>query len=408
VNRAPSTAAVLVAALLAGACGNEREPPERPSPAAPAASSPRPTTGSPAPVASPDLDRVRLRLVRVATVEQPVAMTIRLGDPALYVAQKTGEVVALRDGRVDRRPVLDLSGEVSTGGEQGLLGIAFSPDDQFLYANFTDLGGDTRVVEYRMGERTVDPGSAREILFVRQPFPNHNGGNIAFGPDGYLYIGLGDGGLANDPANRAESLHDLLGKMLRIDPRSSGGRAYTIPPDNPFVGRAGARPEIWAYGLRNPWRYSFDRETGDLWIADVGQNEREEIDFQPASSPGGEHYGWDGYEGSLPFEPPFPGDAVPPVYDYGRELGATVIGGYVYRGADIPGLQGAYVFGDFYEPAVRALVLEDGRVTEHRELGPRVEALSSFGEDHVGQLYALSLSGPVYRLVPRDGGRASP
>jgi glucose/arabinose dehydrogenase len=328
-------------------------------------------------------------------------MTVRLGDPALYIAQKTGTVVAVIGDRVLPRPVLDLSGEVSQGGEQGLLGIAFSPDDRFLYANFTDLDGHTHVVEYRMGDRRVDPGSAREVLFVQQPFPNHNGGNLAFGPDGYLYVGLGDGGLANDPENRAESLDELLGKMLRIDPRPSAGRPYGVPPDNPFVGRAGARPEIWAYGLRNPWRYSFDRETGDLWIADVGQDAREEIDFQPASSAGGEHYGWDGFEGSLPFEPPLPEEAVPPVYDYGRELGATVIGGFVYRGTDIPGLHGAYVFGDFYEPALRALVVEDGRLVDHRKLGPEVEALTSFGEDHVGQLYALSLSGPVYRLAPR-------
>lgn len=163
-----------------------------------------------------------------------------------------------------------------------------------------------------------------------------------------------------------------------------------------------------AYGLRNPWRYSFDRETGDLWIADVGQDEREEIDFQPASSSGGEHYGWDGYEGSLPFEPPLPDDAVPPVYDYGRELGATVIGGFVYRGSAIPALRGAYVFGDFFEPPLRALVVENGRLVDHRLLGPTVESLSAFGEDHRGELYALSLSGSVYRLVARGGPSGSP
>ncbi|HEV3474123.1 MAG TPA: PQQ-dependent sugar dehydrogenase, partial [Actinomycetota bacterium] len=335
----------------------------------------------------------------------PVAMATRPGDPTLYVAQKTGKVVALRDGGVSRRPAVDLTGEVSLGGEQGLLGLAFSPDCRFLYVNYTDLAGDTHVTEYVMGA-TGDPGSAREVLRVGQPFPNHNGGNLAFGPDGYLYIGLGDGGLANDPQNRAESLDDLLGKMLRVDPRPSGGGPYAIPPDNPFVGEGDARPEIWAYGLRNPWRYSFDRETGDLWIADVGQNAREEVNVQPAASTGGEHYGWDGFEGTMPFEPPFPEDAVPPVYDYGRELGATVIGGFVYRGAAIPALRGAYVFGDFYEPALRALVVEEGRLVEHRRLGPEVEALSSFGEDQQGELYALSLSGPVYRLAAREGGRA--
>ena len=389
----------LGAVLVTAACRVSPEPPADVR-ATTSPATPPPPTSSPAPASTPDLDRVDVRLVHVATLEQPVAMAVRAGDPTLYFAQKTGTVVAVVGGQVSPRPVLDLSGQVSTGGEQGLLGIAFSPDDRFLYVNFTDLDGHTHVVEYRMEARTVDPRSSREVLFVRQPFPNHNGGNLAFGPDGYLYVGLGDGGLANDPANRAESLDDLLGKMLRIDPHPSGGRPYAIPPDNPFVERTGARPEIWAYGLRNPWRYSFDRETGDLWIADVGQDQREEIDFQPASSTGGEHYGWDGFEGSVQFEPPFPDDAVTPVYDYGRDLGATVIGGYVYRGADIPGLHGAYVFGDFFEPAIRALVLEDGRVTDHRALGPSVDNLSSFGEDHVGQLYALSLGGPVYRLAP--------
>jgi glucose/arabinose dehydrogenase len=187
--------------------------------------------------------------------------------------------------------------------------------------------------------------------------------------------------------------------MLRIDPHPGPGMPYTIPPDNPFVDRPGARPEIWAFGLRNPWRYSFDRETGDLWIADVGQYSREEIDLQPASSSGGENYGWDGYEGTLPYEEPLPRDSVPPVYDYRRDLGATVIGGYVYRGSAIPGLRGAYLFGDLYNPAIRMLVPAGDRYS-HRTLGVGVANLSSFGEDLAGELYLLSLSGPVYRLVP--------
>lgn len=326
-------------------------------------------------------------------------MAVRPGDQSLYVAQKTGEVVAIRNDRVARDPVLDLSGEVSLGGEQGLLGLAFSPDGAFLYINYTDLSGHTHVDEFAVDGGRVDMASRREVLFVEQPYSNHNGGHLAFGPDGYLYIGLGDGGSAGDPQDRAQSLDTLLGKMLRIAPRDGGGQPYGVPQDNPFVGRGDARPEIWSYGLRNPWRYSFDRESGDLWIGDVGQDNREEIDLQPASSTGGENYGWDGYEGRLPYEDPLPKGAVPPVYDYGRDLGASVVGGYVYRGSAIPDLRGAYVFGDFYNADLRALV-RDGRGVRHIELGVQVDNLASFGQDAAGELYALSLAGPVYRLAP--------
>jgi glucose/arabinose dehydrogenase len=327
-------------------------------------------------------------------------MAVRKGDPSLYVAEKTGSVMAIRDGRVDPRPVLDLSGQVSLGGEQGLLGLVFSPDGRYLYVNLTDLRGDTHVTEFEMGAERVRAGSGRDVLFVDQPFSNHNGGNLAFGPDGYLYIGLGDGGSSGDPFGYAQSLDTLLGKILRIDPRPKGGRPYSIPEDNPFLGDEGARPEIWAYGLRHPWRYSFDRETGDLWIADVGQAVREEIDFQPASSAGGENYGWSPFEGTVPFQGGELPDAVPPILDYGRDQGATVIGGYVYRGSDIPGLEGAYVFGDFFKPSLRAIVRQGRRVVARAELGLEVSNLSSFGEDLDGELYALSLSGPVYRLAP--------
>jgi glucose/arabinose dehydrogenase len=341
-----------------------------------------------------------VRLVRVATLEQPVGMAVREGDPSLYVAERTGRVMAIRDGRVDTRPVLDLSGRVSLGGEQGLLGLEFSPDGRYLYVNYTDLRGDTHVTEFEMGARRAQPGSGRDVLVVDQPFSNHNGGNLAFGPDGYLYIGLGDGGSSGDPLGNAQSLDTLLGKMLRIDPRPAAGRAYSIPEDNPFVGTEDARPEIWAYGLRNPWRYSFDRETGDLWIADVGQAVREEIDFQPASSGGGENYGWNLFEGTVPFEGGDLPDAVRPILEYGRDQGATVIGGYVYRGTDIPGLRGAYVYGDFFNPSLWAIVREGRRVAARAELGVEVPNLSAFGEDLDGELYTLSLSGPVFRLAP--------
>jgi glucose/arabinose dehydrogenase len=339
--------------------------------------------------------------VEVATLEQPLAMAVRSADPALYVAQKTGKVVAVRDGIVDPVPVLDLRNQVSLGGEQGLLGIAFSPDGQDVYVNYTDTNGDTHVTGYAMQDGRADTATGRDVLFVDQPYSNHNGGNLMFGPDGYLYIGLGDGGSGGDPQGNGQSLSTVLGKMLRIDPTPFGDRPYRVPADNPFVGRADARPEIWAYGLRNPWRYSFDRQTGDLWIGDVGQSAWEEVDVQPADSTGGENYGWNRMEGDHAYggaEPP--AQAIPPVYEYSHDEGCVVTGGYVYRGNDIPDLVGAYVFADFCTGMIEAIRVRDGRVIEHRALGPVVPSLSSFGEDAQGELYAMSLGGGVYRLAP--------
>ena len=342
-----------------------------------------------------------VRLQRVAMLEEPVALAVRPDDPAFYVAEKDGQVVAIRDGDVDPTPVLDVSSQVSLGGEQGLLGLVFSPDGKSLYVNYTDVDGDTRVVAYAMAGDRADPSSRREVLFVDQPYSNHNGGNLVFGPDGYLYIGLGDGGSGGDPHDNAQSLGTLLGKMLRIDPRPADGAPYRIPADNPFVTTPGALPEIWAYGLRNPWRYSFDRSTGDLWIGDVGQSAWEEVDRQPASSGGGENYGWNVREGSHPYAAggSLPG-AVDPVFDYSHSDGGCVVtGGYVYRGAVIPDLVGTYVFADFCLGAIEGLRL-DGDEVVHQQLGAPVQAVSSFGEDAQGELYVLSLAGGVYRLVP--------
>jgi glucose/arabinose dehydrogenase len=342
-----------------------------------------------------------MRLVQVAALEQPLGLAVRKGDPTLYVAQKTGQVVAIRGGRVDPSPVVDLSGEVSLGGEQGLLGLAFSPSGQELYVNYTDAGGDTHVTGFLMRGRRADPATRRDILVVDQPYANHNGGNLVFGPDGFLYVGLGDGGSGGDPHGNGQSLGTLLGKMLRIDPRLSDGAPYRIPSDNPFVGRQEARPAIWAYGLRNPWRYSFDRLTGDLWIGDVGQNAWEEVDRQPAGSSGGENYGWNLVEGRHAFAGDAPAGAVPPVFEYSQDGGGcTVIGGYIYRGESIPELYGAYVFGDLCLGRIEALRVQGGRVVSHRALGPVVPNLSSFGEDARGELYAMSLGGALYRLTP--------
>ena len=353
-----------------------------------------------APSVSEAPDTVRVALTRVATVEQPLAIAIRRGDPSLYIAEKTGRVVAFRGGRVTGRPVLDLSDDVSLGGEQGLLGLAFSPDGQSLYVNYTDVDGDTRIVGYAMQGDHVSRASRRQVLFVRQPYDNHNGGDLVFGPDGDLYVGLGDGGSGGDPHGNGQSLGTFLGKMLRIRPTPTGPEPYRVPPDNPFVGDPGARPEIWAYGLRNPWRYSFDPATGDLWIADVGQSAWEEIDRLPAGSPGGANFGWNLLEGTHRYAGSVPPGAVPPVYEYSHATGGcVVIGGDVYRGSAIPALVGDYVFADFCEGTLQALRLQpDGSVT-HQPLGVSLPNVSSFGAGPDGELYVTSLDGGVYRLT---------
>ncbi|MGH9286345.1 MAG: PQQ-dependent sugar dehydrogenase, partial [Acidimicrobiales bacterium] len=336
----------------------------------------------------------------MASLSQPLALAVRAGDPALYIAEKGGRVRAIRGGQVDGGAVLDLSGEVSSGFEQGLLGLAFAPAGTQLYVNYTDRAGDTHIVEYTFDGRRADPASARELLFQDQPFANHNGGNLVFGPDGLLYIGLGDGGSGGDPQGNAQRLDTLLGKMLRIDPRPSGGDPYTIPAGNPFAGQAGARAEIWAYGLRNPWRYSFDRQTGELWIADVGQNAIEEVNRAPRGSRGGENYGWNRREGTRAFRGSArPPGAVDPVYEYPTSGGnCSVTGGHVYRGSRHPALVGVYVFADYCAGDIMGLVPAGGGAVGAEDLGARVPMLSSFGQDADGELYALSLTGGVFRL----------
>jgi glucose/arabinose dehydrogenase len=358
-------------------------------------SSTRPATAS-----SAEFRRARVRLVRVATLEQPVATAVRPGDRALYVVEQVGRVRAIRNGRLDPTPVVDISSQVTAGGEQGLLGIAFSPDGRLMYLDFTDRNGDHRVAELAMRGGRADPGSQRLVLQVEDPYANHNGGQLAFGPDRQLYIAMGDGGSGGDPLGNGQSLGTLLGKLLRIDPRPAGGRPYRIPSDNPFVRRAGARPEIWAYGLRNPWRFSFDPATGDLWIGDVGQGAWEEVDFEPAGSDGGRNYGWNRREGRHEFEGNRPAGAVDPVIEYGRQDGCTVIGGFVYRGRRIPGLRGAYLYADYCGGWVRAALTRDGRVLEQRDLGVEVSSPSTFGVDPAGELYVASLGGPLYRIAP--------
>jgi glucose/arabinose dehydrogenase len=403
-------ASLLVLALLAAACsGNDNDQAATATTAAPSttvASSTSEATSSTAAEAqaasSAQFRAARVRLVRVAQLQQPVAMAVRPGErTTLYLAEQVGRVRAVRDGQLDPTPVVDLSAKVTAGGEQGLLGLAFSPDGRFLYVAYTDRDGNHQVSELTMRGQRADPASERSLLHFDDPFPNHNGGQLAFGPDKRLYIAFGDGGSGGDPFGNGQSLGTLFGKILRIDPRPAGGRPYQIPDGNPFAGRDGARPEIWDYGLRNPWRFSFDAATGDLWIGDVGQNAYEEVDHEPAGT-GGRNYGWNRREGLHAYGGgERPDGAVDPVIEYAHSGGGcTVIGGFVYRGQKIKGLRGAYLYGDYCAGWVRAARVAGGKVAEQRDLGPNVPSLSSFGADAAGELYALALGGDVYRIAP--------
>jgi glucose/arabinose dehydrogenase len=394
---------LLLLLIVTGACSGHTS--VAPSPAAtpstpPASGGPSP---SPSPSNVPDLSKVKVGLKKIATLDGALAMAVRGNDSALYVAEQGGKVMAIRGGHVDPNPVLDVSGKISSGGEQGLLGLAFSPDGGFLYVNYTDHSGDTNVVEYRMNGSRAGAGSARQVLLIRQPFANHNGGNVVFGPDGYLYIGMGDGGSQGDPMRNGQNLGVLLAKLLRIDPRPKGSKPYGIPPDNPFVGRAGARGEIWAYGFRNPWRFEFDRETGDLWIGDVGGSEREEVDFQRAGSEGGQNYGWNLMEGTVRHSDNLLAGMTLPVFEYPTHSDGTcaIVGGFVYRGSAVAHLGGAYLYSDDCNGTIKALVLRAGKVVQRGSLGISAQSVSSFGQDLNGELYVLTLGGPVYKIVPR-------
>ena len=336
------------------------------------------------------------------------------GSGRLFIIEQAG-VVRIWDGAaVLAQPFLDISELVDdVGNEQGLLGLAFHPNyssNGLLFVNYTydpGSGNDrTRIARYRTSQidtNVADSASAETILEIDQPFGNHNGGDLHFGPDGYLYIGMGDGGGADDPLDKAQNRTSLLGKMLRIDvDRSGNGQCgleanYGIPPDNPYVGTNGC-DEIWGYGLRNPWRWSFDRETGDLFIGDVGQNEREEIDFQPASSTGGENYEWNCREGSIAFSGNCmgPGTRTPPILDYDHDSGCSVTGGYRYRGLD-PGRWGTYIYGDFCSGIIWFANDDQGfwQTTVWRDTDLLI---TTFGEDDDGEIYLADRAGMIYRI----------
>ncbi|MGH3142773.1 MAG: PQQ-dependent sugar dehydrogenase [Gaiellales bacterium] len=337
-------------------------------------------------VAGASTERQQLNIVRIARgFEQPVYVAATPSEPArLYVVEQPGRIFVLEKGK--RRPFMDIRGRVgSDGSEQGLLSMAFHPNygkNRRFYVNYTDTSGDTRVVEFRSDGRRARLGTARELLFVNQPFSNHNGGHVQFGPDGKLWVGMGDGGAGGDPQNNGQNPRARLAKLLRTNP---------LAVDWETVG----------FGLRNPWRFSFDRKTSDLYIGDVGQSAREEIDYRPAGAPPA-NFGWARYEGSrtydgdIELDPPTP--LVFPVHEYGHGEGCSVTGGYVYRGKDVPSAVGRYFFGDYCSGTVWSLRVVGGEATGvRREFN--VSSISSFGEGARGELYLVSHEGSIYRLA---------
>jgi glucose/arabinose dehydrogenase len=355
------------------------------------------------------------KLTQIGKFSNPLFVTQPPADRSrLFIVEQRGKIRLMKAGHLRAKPFLDVSGLISCCSERGLLGLAFAPDyatSRRFYIDYTDTSGNTRVVEYRRSLTNADVADAahpRVVLTQVQPEQNHNGGEVTFGPDGKLYIGLGDGGGGNDQhglLGNAQNLGTLLGKILRIDPLPAGGAQYTSPPDNPFVGTPGARPEIWAYGLRNPWRFSFDRKTGGLAIGDVGQDAVEEIDWSAAPTAGkGLNFGWRPFEGT---RANFPGEsapnAVPPVAQYEHSTGGcSVTGGYVMRDPRLPRLAGRYLYGDLCTGRISMASLHEGRLAAISlgQLPFKVSLLASFGQDSLGHIYVVSLQGPVYRLDP--------
>ncbi len=394
-------AAVLLAALVAcgGDIGSTPTPGPSPSPTAGACAAGAPVGGIPA---------LTARLV-VSGLRNPLDLQSVPGDAErLYVVEQGGRIRVVRNGQLQSAAFLDVASRLSSGGERGLLGLAFHPQfasNRRFYVNYTNPAGDTHIAEYRASSAdAADPASERVLLVVPQPFSNHNGGGLAFDNSGRLLIALGDGGSGGDPQNNGQRLDTLLGKIVRID--VDAGSPYSLPADNPFLATAGARGEIWAYGLRNPFKIAVDRPTGDLYIGDVGQNRVEEIDVGAAARRGGENYGWRITEGTQCFNPASGcdrGGITPPVYEYTHAEGCSVTGGAVYRGCRVPALAGTYFFGDFCTGLVRSFRLANGAASELRDWTSAtrgVGAPSSFGLDAAGELYIVDYDGELYRLEP--------
>jgi glucose/arabinose dehydrogenase len=368
------------------------------------ATDPAPGTGAAA--------RRGVRLVKVGDFDQPLYVTAPPGDRRrLFVVEQDGRIVVVRGGKQLPVPFLDIRSQVTSSGEQGLLGLAFAPDyatSGLFYVYFT--GRDTKehlVAFHRRTADVADAGSERTLFIHDDPEPNHNGGMLAFGPDGLLYVGTGDGGGGNDQHGARGNAQDPgspLGKILRIDPRDKDGQPFSVPADNPFVGRAGARPEIYAYGLRNPWRFSFDRARGDLTIGDVGQDAVEEIDFARKGRARGRNFGWRPFEGNKKlFDEPAPGAVKPVITKTHSDGWCSITGGYIVRDKGVPGLYGRYVYGDYCKGQLRSARLSPGRASGDQAIGglPTIQGLDSFGEDAAGRVYVVSQVGPVYRFAAR-------
>lgn len=336
------------------------------------------------------------------------------GSGRLFVMEQTGFILIIEDGETLPQPFLNistrLSDDVFQGGytERGLLGLAFHPDfenNRTFFISHTDEQGNSILARYQTMRRDAnraDPNSRVELLRVAQPFADHNGGNLTFGPDGYLYMGFGDGGNPNQPNYNSQDPRTLLGKILRLDVDDVTAEDYAIPDSNPFVGQAGYRPEIWALGVRNPWRFTFDRATGDMYMGDVGQWMWEEVNFQPADSQGGENYGWSAYEGThiyLEDEEPI-SEVTMPVYEYEHASGCSVTGGYIYRGQDMPELHGTYFFGDYCNGFIWTMYRDPAGAWQVNQFVDSDSVVTSFGEDEEGELYMVDYKGSIYRLMP--------
>jgi len=330
------------------------------------------------------------------------------GSGRLFIVEQPGRIVILKDGQALPTPFLDIESQVkSDGSEQGLLGLGFHPkydENGLFYVNYIDLNGNTVIARFHVSAsdpNQADPGSEEDLLHVQQPFPNHNGGSTVFGPDGLLYLGLGDGGSGGDPHQNGQNLQTLLGKILRID--VDQGSPYGIPADNPFA-KGGGLPEIWAYGLRNPWRFSFDKANGNMYIADVGQDSWEEVDFVAAGTPGGLNFGWSYFEGMHPFQgqPPAGTQFVQPVAEYSHSQGCSITGGYVYRGLSMPALQGIYFYGDYCSGNIWGLLRAGDNTWQSQLLFSTSAKISSFGQDEAGEIYLADLgSNSILRLSPK-------
>ena len=373
----------------------------------PVPTSPPPTSAPTDPPVIP-LQSLALQLIPFASgFDKPTFLT-HVGDDSgrLFVVEQRGRILIVKAGQVESTPFLDITSLVGSDSlEQGLLSVAFHPDyanNGLFFVDYTNKQGNTVIARYLVSDNpdVADPASAKILLTIEQPYPNHNGGQLAFGLAGYLYVGMGDGGSANDPHNNGQSLNTLLGKILRLDVNQ--GDPYGVPASNPFVNRSEARPEIWSYGWRNPWRFSFDTATSDMYIADVGQNKYEEVDVALAGTPGGQNYGWRLLEGSHCFNPeqcdPASLGTMLPIAEYDHNQGCSVTGGYVYRGQRFPALTGVYFYGDWCSGLIWGLRREADGSWSQAELLQSGLKISSFGQDRAGEVYVVNQEGDIFQI----------